>query len=603
MQPMSTARLAAIRSERSLRVAAKRAFAFLWVAIVAGQGGAEEFNALKPKGEAGELVVLTERAEQTALDVNRRSPGKYPWITARYDIVLPPHPTPQEQKAAFELERWLEEITGAMFAVVSEGVTPDDRPAGRKAIHIGRTRGLEDAGFVSISQDMGDDGYIIRQRDGNLYLDGGRKRGPINAVLALLEEDLGCRWLPDEVNVVPRQPELSFRPVPRTFVPKLQWRETFYWQALSPTWALRNRTNSPQTPIPDEWGGYPIWALRTHSHHLLVPPDKYFEQHPDYYGKARTSDRRDPHYLCLTNPALVPIATSAVRDVLKQSPGARYVMIAKEDGGHHGCFCDRCTAIAEREGSEQATHLMFVNAIADQLEAEFPEVLFCGYAYTYTVKAPKSIRPRANVGIRLCNNDGHDEPFTSVADLAEFQDTFRGWRAICPADRLFIYDYWSNPSHPKMPLPNMEMIARNIRWFAEQGVREVSGLGTGTWYPNGDRSEMRTWVTAKLLWDPTLDVRALMRDFNSHYYGKAAAAMDEYDTLLADTLAAHADAMRRPEGGRRFTVHAPIYSREFLDRAPETLAKADRQAESAEIRKRIARVTDTIEYLKAEQRP
>ena len=41
---------------------------------------------------------------------------------------------------------------------------------------------------------LGEEGYDIEQRRANLVLTGGSTRGIINAVYALLEEDLGCRW-------------------------------------------------------------------------------------------------------------------------------------------------------------------------------------------------------------------------------------------------------------------------------------------------------------------------------------------------------------------------------------------------------------------------
>jgi hypothetical protein len=562
--------------------------------VAVAEEPAPPFNALRPKGKGPEEIVLTRRVEQTPLDVNRRSPGRYPWLASDYEIVLPAQATTQEQKAAYELEHWLEEFTGVVFPVVSDAAASQ-----RKAIHIGPTRGFLQSGLPDPREGLKDEGYSIQVKEGNLYLHGGRRRGPINAVLALLEEDLDCRWYSDDVNIIPRKAELSFRPVPRSFVPKLECREPFYWESLTPLWSLRNRTNSTHVPIPEAWGGHTFWALRTHSHTLLVPPTKYLGDHPEYYGLKNRSSEREPRLLCLTNPDLVPIVAEAVRDILRQHPTAKAIMIAKEDGFRHGCFCPRCTALSETEGSLQAAELLLVNAVAEKLEHEFPHVLFCGYAYTYTLKAPKTICPRKNVGIRFCNNDTHDEPFTCVADHAGFQENFRGWKAIC--NNIFIYDYWQNPSHPLAPLPNMEMIARNIRWFAEQGVREVSGLGTATWYPSGDRTEMRAWVLAKLLWDPQWDVHELMRDFALHYYGNVGPVMLEYDELLQLSLQQHAEAMRCPEGGRRFAMTAPIYSREFLERATAILGKAEREADSESVRERVRRVARTIQYVRQAQ--
>jgi hypothetical protein len=544
--------------------------------------------------------VLTELAPQTPLDLARRAEGKVRWLRSNYEIVIPRQATSQEQKAAYELEFWLEQMTGVAMPVVTDEAH-DKNVQKRRAIHVGVTSGYRKAGFKAPDATLGDEGYAISVKDGDLFLVGGRRRGPINAVLALLEEDLGCRWLPGDVNVTAHRPELSFRPVPRRHVPAFEGREPFYFESLSPIWSLRNRTNSTHVPIPDAWGGFTFWALRTHSHLLLVPPEKYFDSHPEYYGQRRASSERDSHYLCLTNPEVLSIAVDRLRSILRDNPGSRAAVIGQEDGGHHGCFCDRCTALNDQQGTQQATHLAFVNAIAQTMEKEFPGVTFCTYAYAYTVAPPQTLRARANVGVRLCNTDTFDEPFTAMQDHDLFRRHFLGWKAVC--NNLFIYDYWAHPEFPKAPTPNMDMIARNIRWLAEQKVREVSGLGTGTWYPLGDRSEMRTWVTAKLLWNPKWDHVALARDFIEHYYGKAAPAMLEYEKLLARDLDLNRAAMKRPAEGRRYPITAPLYSPAFLSEAEALLDRAHRSAETDAIRQRVERVQNTIAFVREKQRP
>ena len=552
-------------------------------------------NSLAPEGEATEELTLTQPAVHSELDKVRRSPGEYPWIVSNYDIVIPDSATTQEQKAAYELAHWLEEITGAMFPVIS-----DVKPRERKEISVGRTRRLESSGLAIKKMDLGDEGYAIGAENGNLYLIGGRKRGPLYAVFALLEEDLGCRWYPGMIHRIPKHPELKFRPVPRSLVPKLEGREPFYWSALSPVWSLRNRTNSTHVPIPEEWGGHMFWALRTHSYMRLVPPDKYFEDHPEYYGLR--SGKRALRRLCLTNPDVLAIATESVLEILRRHPGTRAIMVAQEDGSGP-CECDKCTALDLAEGSPAASNLDFTNKIAEVVEEEFPGVLVCTYAYHFTNKAPKTIRPRHNVGIRLCNTELHPMPFISVADHEGYQQIQAGWQSVC--DNIFIYDYWANYHHYLAPNPNMVMIAQNIRYFVEHGVLEVSGLGTASWCNVGDRDPMRAWVIAKLLWNPDWDVTELMRDFALGYYGKAGPAMAAYDELLRQSAQEHIheEVMIRPKGGRRFPMDLPFLSREFLDKATELFDEAESLVENEQVRLSVERARLSIMYVKLERGP
>jgi hypothetical protein len=198
--------------------------------------------------------------------------------------------------------------------------------------------------------------------------------------------------------------------------------------------------------------------------------------------------------------------------------------------------------------------------------------------------------------VRFCNTDTFDEPFTAMEDHEVFRRNFLGWKAIC--NNIFVYDYWAHPEFPKAPTPNMDMIARNIRAMAEAKVREVSGLGTGTWYPEGDRSEMRTWVTAKLLWNPKWDHKALEQDFIEHYYGKAAPMLLKYEKLLASNFEANRQSMQRPADGRRYPLTAAIYSDDFLSKAEALLEQASQTAENADIRERVKRVQNTIDVVR-----
>ena len=67
------------------------------------------------------------------------------------------------------------------------------------------------------------------------------------------------------------------------------------------------------------------------------------------------------------------------------------------------CQCPACKAIDDREGSPAGTMITFVNQVADAIREDCPDVLIHTFAYQYTRKAPKFVRPRPNVIVRLCS--------------------------------------------------------------------------------------------------------------------------------------------------------------------------------------------------------
>lgn len=63
-------------------------------------------------------------------------------------------------------------------------------------------------------------------------------------------------------------------------------------------------------------------------------------------------------------------------------------------------------ALTKEEGSHAGTLLRFVNACADAIAEEYPDIIIDTLAYHYTRQAPKITRPAPNVTVRLCTIEG-----------------------------------------------------------------------------------------------------------------------------------------------------------------------------------------------------
>lgn len=530
-------------------------------------------NALKPKGELGAEVTLARG-------------GK-----ALYAILIPAAPSTQEQKAAADLAQWLAEMTGARFAVAREYDTP---PKG-KVISVGKTNLLARSGSRIAKAELKDEGYGIDEIDGNLFLAGGATRGIINAVYALLEEDLGCRWYSRYTQTIPNTPTLTFRPTKRTYVPVLEIRDPFYWEAFDGTWSLRNRTNSPWAPVPDYWGGHQSYALFVHTFSTLVPPDKYFKDHPEYFSE--NGGQRNPGQLCVTNPEVVKIAAESVKLVLRGNPSARIISVSQNDSAPC-CACAKCKAIADAEGSMSGPLLAFVNAVADEVGKSYPNVKISTLAYLDTFMPPKTVRPHDNVVIQLCT-DSHawGQPFLTIEETERFQTAMKGWAAI--GANIDIWDYTVNFSHYPCPMPNWQVVTDSIRFFVAHNAKGVMLQGNYQTPGTGD-GYMRTWVWAKLLWDPTLDTKALMKDFVFGYYGEAAEPIWEFEELQWDTWEAqHHGWLKNPAGGIRFPM--TLYSDEFMNKARDCFARAEKLADDPSILRRVEEAELQILYADIER--
>ena len=333
--------------------------------LAAFSANAQWFNSLRPTGKpAGSIEIARD--------------GK-----SRATIALAAQPTPQERRAAEELQRWLRDITGTTLPIQTN--------TSRRRI------------VIRTDPALGNEGYEISFERGRLVLAGGKTRGVLNAVYALLEEDLGCRFYTKDSIRLPETERLTLQPVPRRYIPKLKIRDPFYASAFDPEWSLRNRSNAPDAAVPEEAGGHADYdGMFVHTAAQMVPEAKYFKDHPDYFAQ-KADGTRHAAQLCATHPDVLKIATAYVQQVLKDHPQTEIVSVSKNDNTEI-CHCPRCKTLRETEGSDMACQLVLVNHVADAVARTHPEVTIDTLAYLETIQVPKTARPRSNVAIRLCND-------------------------------------------------------------------------------------------------------------------------------------------------------------------------------------------------------
>lgn len=524
---------------------------------------AELHNTLKPKGKPGEPVKIVSEGKPLGA------------------IQLPERPTPQQKKAAGDLQYWIREITGATLDITSE-------KGGKCCIAIQGDSSLDDEGYsIAVSQDQ-------------IVLSGGKTRGPVNAVYALLEEDLGCRFYTNESIHLPKTSTLILSPVPRRYIPQLKIRDPFYKCAFDPVWSLRNRTNAPDAGVAAEDGGHMSYdGMFVHTAGQLVPVDKYFKEHPEYFA-LQPDGQRSPMQLCATHPDVAKIATEHVLKVLKEHPDAQILSVSKNDC-QIMCYCERCKNLRDAEGSEMANQLCLVNQVAEAIENKHPGVAIDTLAYLDTIQVPKTARPRKNVVIRLCNDAAGSwvYPFTP-AEKCSIAKLVSAWSAV--HDRIYIWDYNVNFSHYLAPMPNLDVIAANIRFWMKNHAEGV--MLQGGYQGPAENDELKSWVAAKLLWDPSRNEKELAEDFIRGHYGKAAEAMLEYEILLYRTKEKHEKEMMSLSHGIRYSMDSAFLSKDFLASATAVLARAKELAAGDEaVTRRVERAQLPILYVKCERGP
>jgi hypothetical protein len=513
-----------------------------------------------------------------------------------YRIVIARDATDAERFAASELQEFLHQIGTCRLPIVT-----DEQPFGACDILLGPgNRHLAIQGLAEDTDHLGAESFVIRTEGCCLAIASGRPRGTVYGVYTFLEQYLGCRFLTAQVSHIPKRATIEIPPIALSQGPAFEYREPYSRDAFNGAWCARNKMNSNKSDLDDTRGGRMRWYNFHHSFYQMIHEKDYFADHPEYFSLVGGQRLRHRSQLCLTNPDVVRICTDKVRQWIRDNPACRVFSVGQNDWGN-SCTCDSCRAVDEREGSQAGTMLQFVNQIAAEVEPEHPDVLIHTFAYQYTRKAPRTIRPRANVIVRLCtieccfshplercSHDRHNPDDAGDADNLFLRD-LREWSQI--TDRLYIWDYITNFSHYLQPFPNLRVLEANIRLFHRYGVKGVLEQGNFSFGGGGEMNELRAYVLAKLLWDPAYGAERAMDEFLTGYFGMAAQPIRAWLTLFHDAATAYHAHINDPPS-------ADYWNDSLLDRGDQCFDEAERLADNDERLERVRKARLALRYVR-----
>ena len=434
-------------------------------------------------------------------------------------IVMRPSPGPAEEYAAEELRAHLARMIGRSPRVHLRG-----SPGGPEIVLNDAARARRDG--VRVPK-LSSEAFHIETRGNNVYLVGGGPRGALYAVYQLLES-LGCRWYAPGVDHVPPSPNLVLPLTSSTQTPAFEYRDNFNGDTMDAAWRVRNRLHSMQVTIPEYMGGQVQYGMWCHTFFPLLPIDEFFSSHPEYFSMLDGVRRRDANQLCVTNPAVKRIVTARLLERIRENPRATLFSLSQNDGPGW-CQCPQCSAVAEAEGSQMGPILRFVNAVADEVAKVYPDKLIDTIAYQHTLDAPRHVRPRRNVRVRVCPIaccQAHPYGTCSHPESARAYRALKAWTRI--TDTIYVWHYSTNFAHYLLPMPNLKEFTGAIRLFHRLGVKGIFLQGAGDEGGGAELMALRGFLAAKLLWNPNEDEPRLIREFCSAYYGPGSASAMKY---------------------------------------------------------------------------
>ena len=518
-----------------------------------------------------------------------------------YQIIYPACPTESLEFAVQELKKYLFRITGACIAEFE-----DNRHLEEKEIAVGYTNrgGYTDDDVAA----LGDEGFIIKSEGERIYIIGSGVRGALYGVYSFLEEYCGCRFYTNDFEKVPKREKLEIAPIAENRqIPAFFYRNSYWYSVTDPYISAKLKINGchGRERFPAKIGGD-------------VNYQGGFEHTIGWLSGQCPYGERAWVQPCLSDEKVYETVLGNVRKTLEAHPDARLISITQNDGDKGACKCDKCRAVNEAEESEMGTMLKFVNRIAEELEDEYPNVMFDTFAYRFTRKPPRSFRPRKNVIIRLCSIEccfrhpieecsetpGHDEGGRSFAeDLID-------WSKIAP--NLTVWNYTTDFTNFSVLFFDLPTLRRNVRYFAQNGATGLFEQGNFA-SPNGEFGELKGYIISRLLWDPYMSeekYREYITEFIRDFYGAGYSHIIDYLSMVNESsLDSHfgiyydnaadyvwcRDAENRLEGQRLFIERG----NKMFDAAE---AEADSPEALANVRRSRIQLIDYIDFtLRAER--
>lgn len=503
--------------------------------------------------------------------------------TSDYRIVLPETATEADRQAASVLQEYVERISGALLPIhLSNEISPADHDP---SIYIGSASAPPDLPLPIDWASLEEDGFRIVTAGNNIIIAGGEAKGSLYGVHTLLESYLDCRMYGPDVTIVPEQASIHLPRIDDTQIPVIRFRSTHYEHAYEQPYADWHKLDDGNVDR------FLDWSTRVHTFNRLVPPEEYFEKHPEYFSEIngiRTPDTQ----LCLTNEEVFRIVVDRLREMMEEHPEVKYWSVSQNDT-YGNCQCEECRALDDREGGPIGSLLTFVNRVA----AEFPDRIITTLAYQYSRMAPKGLRPADNVCITLCSIEcNRSAPLATDPRNASFASDVRDWSAI--ASHLYIWDYVVQFRNLASPFPNFHILQPNIQFFVENGIDAIFEQGSGG--IRGEFTDLRSYVIAKLLWNPDANVDAIIDDFLAGYYGEAAPHLRRGIDIMTRALI---------RSGERLDIYGNPYTPVEGYLSPRLMARYERLLDRAEAavtgspdelrRVRFARLP--LEYARLEQ--
>lgn len=458
---------------------------------------------------------------------------------AQAAIVVPDDADSWTKMAAGWVKDYVAQVSGADLAIVEESKAPQTA-----LISVGHTKLAAAAGLKT--DDLKYDGCKMVVKGNVLYLVGrdvksmaydatpkptrdpwdylpnslrgnsdyamlGAK-GTCRAATLFLEETCGIRWLvpTPEGTYIPQKTTISVaEATDRTFEPWMMYHSNrdIYGDPRSEPAAYANNYRL----------AIKLYTAGGHTYPRWVPTEAYFKDHPEYFVLLNGKRTGVGNHLCASNKEVREIIRKAIQSNF--DAGYDLVQLGQSDG-YIPCECDECRKLSNVSGAKDA-HGQLINEFpgepmhdlarwaAEQLVDKYPGKYIHLLVYADTSRPPKKFQqyPK-NV---VCEYAGSASPEL----ISQWEGrTVTGGTVYAPW-------HWVDFGVGIGVKMSYLEAAETMRYFKQTGIVGIHNGGGQCWGLQGPTY----YVFGKMMGNPDLDPKALLKEYCQGLYGSAANEM------------------------------------------------------------------------------
>lgn len=398
---------------------------------------------------------------------------------------------------------------------------------------------------------LGDEGFTIEVKDGNVYITGGRLRGCMYGVYQFLEDYVGVRFIEIDETYYYSADIVNIKSgINETVIPTFRYRHcdgfALPMESL-PSYAFPRKLNAATMNGYDfQCYGYKVGNSFANAHS---------------WGYYRADMRENPKWPDVSLAGIdlnwqPCFATQfdemfegmlAAADLVYKTKGescipGSYTMSFSAMDNWQFCTCDGCREIYERLGYSGAC-VDFASRAADEFQKYYPGIKI--YTMTYDKTPPaEGLYVSENLVLMYCGTGCNNhipgsgecgDNLTSIgtSNTAD-EESFAKW---CEAvDEVYFWEYGVTCAYYMSPCPNVFNIFHDVKFVYENG-------GDGFYY-EGDTADtyysferLKAYIAMRVMWDPAMtweECQNLIEEYLFIRYGDSYEAIYELIEVLTE---------------------------------------------------------------------